>query len=1019
MKLQFKHQKFQEKAAQAVVDVFRGQPYDRGLSFIRDFGSSKDTQTQIDLSAEESSLGIKNSEISNALDLRHNIEDVQRNNDLEPKYEIGPEGLRLTIEMETGTGKTYTYIKTMFELRKQYGWSKFIIVVPSIAIREGVLKSFQVTQEHFTVEYGERINFFIYNSEQLTALDQFASSSGMQAMIINTQAFNARGEAANRINRELDSFRSRKPIDVVAATRPILIIDEPQSVLGTNANNATRAGLQKFRPLFTLLYSATHRATDKQNMIYRLDAMDAYNQKLVKKITVRGVTQKNSDASTGFIYLQEIILTPTGPQARIGFEKKKQIGHRQISVLATQGYDIYQNSGELEQYRNGYIIENIDGFARSITLRNGTTLYEGESFGKVNEELIRRIQIRETIATHLHKERKLYLQGIKVLSLFFIDHVNNYRLYEGGSHNGIYAEIFEEEYAAAIESFQMQFGDEEYVNYLRRYTAEQVHQGYFSRDKKTGNFIEGQIDRSNKESKDEGAYDLIMKDKERLLSLHEPVRFIFSHSALKEGWDNPNVFQICTLKDSDNTTKKRQEVGRGMRLCVNQQGERQDEEVLNGDVFSINNLTVIASESYASFADALQKEIAEAVADRPVVITAELFRGMKFVDKDGKKQEINSNDATGINFVLIMGGYVDRQGKLTKKYYDDKEAGTLNFTDEFNPIKDAIIKRLDAVFNPDKIRPKDDRSQKSANFLRQNFDRREFQELWKKINSKTYYTVDFKTDELVAKSIERLDKELNVSRIRIEITDGTLGNIRDREQLLHGDAMKQGETRDANTNLHSFTNTIPYDLVGKLVESTHLTRRAIIKILQGMNSAKFEQFKYNPEEFIQKVGAIINSQKAISVVESITYHRLDKRHEADIFTTAEIKGVLGENAIESTKSLFDLVVVDSKTIELPLAKDLEQHAQVAVYCKLPRGFYINTPMGKYNPDWAVVFDETNDLKHIYFVAESKGTLEATGRQEVENKKIDCARKHFATIADTQVKYDVITNYTDLLNLVQG
>ena len=1019
MKLQFKHQRFQERAAQAVVDAFRGQPYDRGLSFLRDLGSSKDGQQTFDYGADEYSLGIKNAEISPAVDLRRNIEEVQRQNDLEPKFESSPDGLRLTIEMETGTGKTYTYIKTMFELRKQYGWSKFIIVVPSIAIREGVLKSFQVTQDHFTAEYGERINFFIYNSEQLTALDQFASGSNMQAMIINTQAFNARGEAARRIKMELDSFRSRKPIEVVAATRPILIIDEPQSVLGTNVNNATRAGLLEFRPLFTLLYSATHRATDKQNMIYRLDAMDAYNQKLVKEISVRAITQKGSDASTGFIYLQEIVLTSAGPVARIGFEKKnKEIGHRQVTTLASQEYDIYQNSGELEQYRHGYVIDNIDGFARTITLRNGIKLTEGESYGKVNEDLIRRIQIRETIAAHIQKERKLYLQGIKVLSLFFIDHVDNYRLYDGGQHNGKFADIFEEEYAAAIESFQAEFGEDDYIKYLRRFQASEVHQGYFSRDKKTGNFIEGKIEKKSKESQDESAYDLIMKDKERLLSLSEPVRFIFSHSALKEGWDNPNVFQICTLKDSDNTTKKRQEVGRGMRLCVNQLGERQDEETLNGDVFSINNLTVIASESYAHFADALQKEIAEAVADRPITVTPKLFSGFRYIDKEGKRQEISDRDAQRIDFVLKTHLYVDIDGKLTKKYYEDKETGTLDFTDEYAPIKDVIVKCLDAVFNPDKIRPKNDRQQKTANFLRQNFDKREFQTLWKKINSKTYYTVDFKTSELVQKAIHRLDTELSVSRIRIEVTEGKLGEIHDKEQLLRGDAMKQGKTRDAHRKMQDLTNSIQYDLVGKLVESTHLTRRAIVEILQGIQPATFEQFKVNPEEFIQKAGAIINSQKAISVVESITYHRADQTHDVDIFTTAEIKGILGENAIESAKSLYDLVVVDSKTIELPLAKELEQQAQVAVYCKLPRGFYINTPMGKYNPDWAVVFNESADLKHIYFVAESKGTLQATGRQDVENKKIECARKHFSTIADSSVTYDVITSYADLLNLVQ-
>lgn len=1018
MKLQFKNQDFQTKAAQAVVDAFIGQPYDSGLSFLRDLGDTGSDPMLLQDDQQDYALGVRNNRIIISNDqLKQNIEAVQRRHDLEPKFEMSADGLRLTIEMETGTGKTYTYIKTMFELRKKYGWSKFIIVVPSIAIREGVLKSLQVMQEHFMEEYNESINFFVYNSEQLTMLDQFASDSRMQAMIINTQAFAARGEAARRITMELDSFRSRKPIEVVAATNPILIIDEPQSVLGANANNVTRENLKKFKPLFALLYSATHRATDKQNMIYRLDAMDAYNQKLVKEITVRAITQRGTDASTGFVFLQEIILSSGEPRARIAFDRKTNTSHRSASVIVTKGYDLYPNSGELEEYRNGYIIDDIDGNARTITLRNQIVLSEGESYGKVNEDLLRRIQIRETIDAHLRKESKLFLQGIKVLSLFFIDHVDSYRLYDGGQHNGKFATMFEEEYRGAIEAFNTELGDEEYLRYLRRFTAEQVHQGYFSRDKKTGNFIEGKIESRTKESQDQSAYDLIMKDKERLLSLQEPVRFIFSHSALKEGWDNPNVFQICTLKDSDNTTKKRQEVGRGMRLCVNQDGVRQDAETLNGDVFSINNLTVIASESYAQFADALQKEIAEAVADRPVIITPELFKGVQYTDANGNKQTISQDDASGIDYVLKIHGYVDRHGKLTPKYYTDKEAGTLDFTDEFNPLKAVIVKQLDAVFNPSQMRPKDDRTVRTGHFQRQNFDKQEFQSLWRKINAQTFYTVDFKTDDLVRNAITAINKELNVSQVSIEISVGTLGTIRDREQLLRGDAMRQTGTYNPHRRLQDMTNNIPYDLVGKLVEATHLTRRAIVQILQGITPEKFDMFKVNPEEFIQKVGRIINMKKAISVVESITYHRSDKQYEVDVFETSTIKGVLGQNAIESTKSLYDLVVVDSSTVELPIAKELEQRQQVAVYCKLPRGFYINTPLGKYNPDWAIVFNPSEELKHIYFVAESKGTLEASGRREEENKKIDCAKKHFASIADSTVTYDVITNYTDLLDKV--
>lgn len=1011
-KLQFKKQPFQEEAAQAVVDVFRGQPYSQGFSFIRDLGNADNAPTlELD---NVGTFGVRNDEINSQVDLKKNIEDVQFRNGLEPKAELDERYLSLTIEMETGTGKTYTYIKTMFELHKQYGWSKYIIVVPSIAIREGVLHSFQVTSDHFAAEYNEHINYFVYNSEQLNMLDLFASDNRMQAMIINSQAFNARGEAARRIDKELDSFRSRKPIAVVAATRPILIIDEPQSVLGANRGNVTRQKLLNFNPLFALRYSATHRDTDKQNMIYRLDAIDAYNRKLVKEINVRGVVQVGTDASTGFVFLQEIVLTPTGPKARIVYEKKQTVGSHSVTELVDKGFDLYSHSGQLEEYRDHYVIDEIDGLNRTISFRNGIHLREGERFGAANEELIRRIQIRETIAAHLRKERKLYYRGIKVLSLFFIDHVDNYRCYDGGQHNGKYADIFEEEYRAAIERFTPEVGEDEYVQYLCKFSAENVHNGYFSRDKRTGHFTNGE--EKNKESQDESAYDLIMTNKERLLDMNEPTRFIFSHSALKEGWDNPNVFQICTLKDSDNQTKKRQEVGRGMRLCVNQAGERQDSDTLGSDVFAVNNLTVIASESYTSFAEALQQEIADAVPDRPICVTPELFHHYKYIDSNGKQQTIEQDEAKKIYHVLKTEDYVDCYDKLTKKYFDDKEQGKLNFTDEFNPIKEVIVKRLNQVYNPSSICPKDDRKIKEGHFISSNFDKQEFQTLWRKINQQTYYTVSFETEELVKKSIERIDKELVVSHVRIEVGTGTLGTIRDRQQLELGDAFIRGETNPEH-NIVTTNNKVVYDLIGKLVETTNLTRRAVVDILKGIKPVSFDMFKVNPEEFIQRVGAIINSQKAISVVESITYHRLDKYHESNIFTANAVRGILGENAIESTKSLYDLVVVDSKTVELPIAEELEKRRQVVVYTKLPHGFYINTPMGHYNPDWAIVFEESDELKHIYFVAESKGTLSSVGRRDWENKKIDCARKHFQAIAGSDVVYDVITNYSELLDKV--
>ena len=1021
MKLKFKHQKFQIDAAKAVTDVFQGQPNQSMQEFTHDMGRSADgIQDMFDV------VGFRNQPIRlYSTDVRKNMNAVQMDAQLKPSDSVMLGDLRLTIEMETGTGKTYTYIKTMYELNRLYGWSKFIIVVPSIAIREGVSRSFEIMSEHFAAEYGKRIQSFIYDSKQLTKIDQFASDSNMHVMIINTQAFAARGEDARRIYMKLDAFRSRKPIDVIAATNPILIIDEPQSVLGADKKNATREKLKEFHPLFTLLYSATHRAGDIVNMVYRLDAMDAYNKKLVKKITVKGIEQKGTTATNGYLYLESIELSEGNPRARIGFDKKGVSSVKQVTQLVADGFDIYQQSGGLEEYKNGYRVESIDGYNRTIRLLNGTVLHEGEMIGRVNDIYVRRQQIRETILSHIQKERKLFRMGIKCLSLFFIDHVDNYRephpptpspKGEGGSSGkGIYAQIFEEEYSRIVGQLQLEFTDDPaYVAYLKRFTAEQVHDGYFSRDKKN-NVVES----GNKEGDNEvRGYQLIMKEKEKLLSFDTPVRFIFSHSALKEGWDNPNVFQICTLKDSDNQTKKRQEVGRGMRLCVNSKGERQDESVLHGGVFDVNELTVIASESYNSFASKLQTEIAEAVADRPLKVQPTLFKDLMVTNARGEQKTLDEDDAQDIVFALRMKGYITKQGQLTPQYHDDKQQGKLDFGEEYNDYKEDIVKRLDSIFNPDSIKPEDARRVREARFDQKKFARKEFQELWRKINQQTYYTVDFKTDDLINRAVIELDAHLQVTEIRIKVVTGTMKEIKSRQQLLEGNAMMVSEA-EAESVHELVGEGVKYDLIGKLVEGTGLTRKAIVNILQKIRPKTFNMFKANPEEFIIKASNIINQCEAIAVVEHIQYHRLNQEFDSDIFSAATLKGKLGVNALESQKSLYDIVVVDSKGIEMDFAKDLEVQNEVAVYTKLPNGFYINTPVGHYNPDWAIVFKEGSDIKHIYFVAETKGyrSDEVTDYRETERVKIECAKRHFETISSSSVTYGVVKDYEELWNVV--
>ncbi len=1018
MKLKFKQQRFQTDAARCVTRAFAGQGYCDTYDYLMDMGREQGAQQAL-----FGRTGFGNAKINiDRTAITENIRKVQMEQGLKPIEQLeGADSLTLTVEMETGTGKTYTYIKTMYELNKLYGWSKFIVVVPSIAIREGVMKSFETMQEHFADMYGKRMQYFVYNSKQLTKIDNFASDAGMHVMIINTQAFNnsfdkdKKNKDTNKIFSECEDFGYRKPIDVIAKTNPIMIIDEPQSVLGANKKNSTRKNLKHFNPLFSLLYSATHRQDDIYNMVYRLDAMDAYNKKLVKKIEVKGITQVGTTATNGYLYLEEIVISKGNPQARLGFDIKTASTTKQTTRLVGEGYNLYDNSGELAEYENGFIVERIDGIERKVCFVNGIELYEGDAIGQVNEDLMRRIQIRETIRTHLERERKLYGKGIKVLSLFFIDHVENYRRYESGStSNGKWADIFEEEYKNVVDELAPTFAETAYAKYLSRFEAKDVHDGYFSQDKK-GHFIDSKEKKQYGGSDDESAYDLIMRNKERLLSFDEPVRFIFSHSALKEGWDNPNVFQICTLKNSDNETKKRQEVGRGMRLCVNKDGERQDAEVLGDAVFDTNILTIIASESYDQFAKKLQTEIADACGDRPVVVTPTLFADRVFVMEDGSEQKISVGKAVEINNVLVFHQYLDMKGQLTQKYFDDKKNGRLDFG-ELNNMKNDIVRVLDSVFDPSSIGLDNARTPREAHFDEKKF-KNEFIDFWNRINVRTVYTVDFKSEDLIKKAIKDIDDMLSVTVIRMVVESGSLENIRDKESLENGTAMTDAKVHRIDMK-ESVGGSVRYDLVGRIVEATGLTRRTIVTILKGINSQKFAMYKQNPEEFIIKTSKIINDCKASAVIEQIRYEKTSQKFDTDIFTEATIRGKLGVNAIESSKSLYDLVVVDSQGIEKHFAEELEKESDVKVYTKLPRGFYINTPMGHYNPDWAIVFNE-GAMKHIYFVAETKGNDEIKSElRGVEESKIECARRHFNAISKAgDVKYDVVKTYQKLYDLV--
>lgn len=1014
MKLQFKHQKFQADAAKAVVDVFAGQPY-LTPSYMMDKGSGYHQQT---MTEEDDFTGWSNQkivpELNDRLILEH-INTIQRANQIKPSTKL--EGrFNLTIEMETGVGKTYTYIKTMYELNRAYGWSKFIVVVPSIAIREGVYKSFQMTQEHFAEEYGKKIRFFIYNSAQLTEIDRFASDNSINVMIINSQAFNARGKDARRIYMKLDEFRSRRPIDIIAKTNPIVIIDEPQSVEGKQ----TKENLKQFNPLITLRYSATHKADSIYNMIYRLDAMEAYNKRLVKKIAVKGITESGSTATESYVYLESINLSKAAPTATLQFDFKGAAGIRKITRTVSEGYNLYDNSGQMEEYKQGFVVSRIDGRDDSVEFINGIKIYAGDVIGKVSEDQLRRIQIRETILSHIQRERELFYKGIKVLSLFFIDEVAKYKQYDaaGEPMNGIYADMFEEEYNDIVGNLQIGIGEDDYLKYLQSISAEKTHAGYFSIDKK-GKMIDSKLkDKKEKTTDDVDAYDLIMKNKELLLDRNpkkSPVRFIFSHSALREGWDNPNVFQICTLKQSSSDVRKRQEVGRGLRLCVNQDGERMDANVLGNDVHNVNVLTVIASESYDSFAKGLQNEIAETVTDRPRAVTAELFIGKVIKDDKGNEQVIDGDTGRAIQFDLIVNGYIDKKGVLTDKYYEDKANGDLKVADEVADSAASVIEIIDSIYDSRNMQPENARSNNvELEVDESKLAMPEFKALWEKINSKSVYVVDFDTEELIKKAIDSLDRKLRVSKIYFKVETGAMDQINSKEELVSGESFVKEESKHYG-NVVAASSNVKYDLIGKLVDETGLTRRTVIQILQGIQSSVFNQFKDNPEEFIIKAAALINDEKATAIIEHITYDVMDEKYGIEVFTDPTIKGRLGVNAMKAKKHLYDHIVYDS-TNEKDFATELDTNRDVAVYVKLPDGFYISTPVGHYNPDWAIAFYK-GSVKHIYFVAETKGSMNSMQLRLIEESKIHCAQEHFKAVSNDEVVYDVIDSYKALLDIV--
>ncbi|SEH05232.1 type III restriction-modification system endonuclease [Candidatus Venteria ishoeyi] len=1025
MKLKFKKQAYQTRAVESVVDCFKGQPNTANLSYRIDSGTQ-------DINLEY--MGFKNNDIFlTPQQILENIQEVQRNQNLPQSQSVSlfktlkknvyvedknysRKALAITsyhfdIEMETGTGKTYCYIKTIFEMNKRFGWTKFIIVVPSIAIREGVYKSLEITAEHFQETYGKKAKFFIYNSKQLHNLESFSSDAGINIMVINVQAFNARGKDNRRIYEELDDFQSRRPIDVIKVNHPVLILDEPQKMEGVK----TLDSLKEFNPLFILRYSATHKT--QHNKVHRLDALDAYNQKLVKKIAIRGISVKGLSGTNAYLYLESIEVSKQMPMARIEIEVKQNSGIKRMIRKLKKGDNFYDLSGELDQYK-GFVIADINAITDTVEFTNGHQLQAGEATGDVNATALRRIQIREAIKAHFEKEQVLYHQGIKVLTLFFIDEVAKYRVYtDAGEEGGEYAKIFEEEYKDALNKLkQDMFMHEGYKKHLDSIPVDRTHNGYFSIDKK-GKLVDSKETGrgTDKQCHDVDAYDLILKDKERLLSFDEATRFIFSHSALREGWDNPNVFVICTLKHSDNTILRRQEVGRGLRIAVNQLGDRQDNPAT---VHQTNVLTVVASESYKDFVTALQRDISESLSERPRVADVKYFTSKIMQVSDGTV-EVTQDMAEGIEFYLIQNGYVDRKKNIAQKYHDAlKNEELADLPEDLQPYKEQVFQLIDSVYSDAKLPEVENDRGTKTNPLNANFEKKAFKSLWNRINRKAVYSVHFDSAELVGKCIQTLNKELRVKSLEYNVQRGEQAKSISYDQMKFGNSFKLKETSSEH-NVHSIHSAVKYDLIGKVAENVQLTRHTVTEILSGLEKPVFAQFKNNPESFISEATRLIQEQKASVIIEHLSYDAVTETHDIDIFTDGQSKQDFSKAGDPLKRHIYDYVITDSKT-ERNFVKELDTSSEVVVYAKLPKGFSIPTPVGNYNPDWAISFKE-GTVKHVYFVAETKGSMSSMELREIEKTKIKCARKFFdeinRKIDPENVKYGVVNSFSKLMEIV--
>lgn len=990
MKLHFEPDlDYQLQAIEAVTDLFRGQETHRSEFTV----TRKALSLELDL--DDDSLGLGNPKALLDDDLLRNLRDVQLRHGLRQDDDLRSRDF--TVEMETGTGKTYVYLRTIFELNRQYGFTKFVIVVPSIAIKEGVYKSLQIMEDHFRGLYaGVPFDFFLYDSGRLGEVRNFATSQHIQIMVVTVGAINKKD--VNNLYKDSEKTGGERPIDLIRATHPVLIVDEPQSVDGGLRGRGKEA-LEEMNPLATFRYSATH--VDKHHMVYKLDAVDAYERKLVKQIEVASATLENAH-NRPYVRLERIESSGGGVSARVALDVDHNGTVSRKEVVVYDGYDLEQVTGRAvySGYQVGEIRAGRENPFMELRKPGGEEfLAPGQATGDVDPLGLTREMIRRTIKEHLDKERRLRPRGIKVLSLFFIDQVAKYRIYDedGEPQKGVYARIFEEEYrrAANHPDYRTLFEEVD----LSRDPGE-VHDGYFSIDKKGGWTDTAENNQTNRDNA-ERAYNLIMRDKEKLLSLDEPLKFIFSHSALREGWDSPNVFQICTLREMGSERERRQSIGRGLRLCVNQEGHR----VRGHDV---NTLTVVALEGYQEFAANLQKEIEKETGIRFGVVERHQFAGIGVASPEGTLAPLGAARSEELWKALAAKGYISDKGKVQDTLRVAFRDGTFELPEEFAEVAEqaeAILRKLAGRLT---IRDADARH--TVVVRKQVLESPEFKALWERIRDKTTYRVKFDNEALISECVRRIQQAPAIPQTRIqwrkadiEITKGGV------------DATERGGAQ--SRTIREDDLPLP-DVLTELQDRTQLTRRTIRRIL--VESQKLDQFRRNPQAYIELVSDIVNTEKRRALVDGIRYRRIgdDVYYAQELFESEELAGHLEANLQRVERGLHEYVRYDSE-VERTFAQELDRNTDVKAFTKLPGWFKVPTPLGTYNPDWAVVVDE-NGTDKLYLVVESKGTVIEGALRWQEDAKIQCGRAHFEAIAvkENPAEYVVGETLQGVLDAVQ-